>query len=72
MLINRSACKKAILAVAEDTRSHKFTRVGSDALDYLEADLLNTIKDLVQRHPSIGKTIMMESKKRNTDKTKTN
>jgi hypothetical protein len=63
MLINRAACKKAILAVAEDTRSHKFTRVGSDTLEYLEADLLNTIKDLVRRHPSLGKTIMMESKK---------
>lgn len=67
MLINRAACKRAILAVAEDTRSHTFTRVGADTLDYLEADLLNTIKDLVHRHPSVGKTIMMESKKRTTD-----
>ena len=64
MLINKLACKKAVLSVAASTRGSRFNRVGSDVYDHLEATLMNTIKGLVHSHPSVGKTIMMGSKKR--------
>lgn len=62
-LINRSACKKAILSLAK-TRAYKFTRVGSDVYEHLDIVVLNAMKAIVASHPSIGKTIMMESRKR--------
>jgi|688.fasta_scaffold299580_6 hypothetical protein len=63
-LINRSACKKFVLSVAEDTRTKKFTRVSADVFDHLEYVMQKAIRDLVRTHPTIGKTIMMSSKTR--------
>lgn len=64
--INKSACKKAILNLAQK-RAHKFTRVGTDVFEHLDIVLLNAMKSIVESHPSMGKTIMMGSKKRSTD-----
>ena len=61
--INKVACRKAILNLAEK-RAHKFKRVGADVYDHLDIVLLNTMKSIVESHPSTGKTIMMGSKKR--------
>lgn len=63
LLINKAACKKALLEIAQ-TRAHKFTRVGSDVFDHLNEMILNHMKSIVQSHPSKGKTIMMGSKTR--------
>ena len=65
-LVNKAACKKAVLEVAS-MRAHKFTRVGSDVYDHLNDLVLNSIRDIVHKHPSIGKTIMMGSKSRKKD-----
>lgn len=46
-LINRSACKKAVLELAARERAKKFTRVGSDVLDYLDSVLVNTITRMI-------------------------
>lgn len=62
-LINKVACRKAVLKYAEG-RAHKFTRVGADVLEHLELELINIMKSIVSTHPSMGKTIMMGSKKR--------
>ena len=64
-LINKSACKNAVLEIAEGTRGGKFTRVGSDVYEHLNDMVLNTIRKIVHQHPSVGKTIMMGSRKRN-------
>ena len=63
-LINRSACKKFVLSVAEDTRTKKFTRVSADVFDHLEYVIQKAIRDLVRTHPTVGKTIMMSAKTR--------
>ena len=62
-LINKVACRKALLKYAEG-RAHKFTRVGADVFEHLEVELVNIMKHIVATHPSMGKTIMMGSKKR--------
>jgi len=63
-LINRAACKKAVLEIAQQRRAGKFTRVSADVFDHLEGVLRSSIASLVHSHPSVGKTIMMGSKKR--------
>ena len=62
LLINRSACKKAVLDAAMSRK--KFTRVGQDVFVHLNSVVLNEIRKVVETHPSIGKTIMMGSKSR--------
>jgi hypothetical protein len=63
LLINKAACKKAILNVAE-ARHQKFTRVGSDVFEHLNSLLMNHITSIVTKHPSIGCTISMGTRKR--------
>lgn len=58
-LINRSACKKFVLSVAENTRAKKFTRVSADVFDHLEYVMQKAIRDLVRTHPTVGCTINM-------------
>jgi len=62
LLINRSACKRAVLDVVKHRK--QFTRVGADVYVHLHNHLLKEIKRIGDSHPSIGKTIMMGSKKR--------
>jgi len=62
--INKAACRKTILSLAEN-RAHKFTRVGGDVFEHLDYVLMNTMRSIVDSHPSMGKTIMMGTKKRN-------
>jgi len=56
MLINRSKVKLFALEMAKG-RAHKFTRVGSEFYIKCEANLKEFIRNQVQRHPSVGKTI---------------
>ena len=63
-LINRSACKKTVLEIADKNRSKKFTRVSADVFEHLEYVIKKEIINIVQKHPSVGKTIMMGSKTR--------
>ena len=62
-LINRAACKKALLLIAS-TKKPQLTRVGKDVYDYLDSVLLNHMKGFIHEHPSVGKTICMGVKKR--------
>lgn len=57
-LINRSAVKKMALQLSADTRSGKFTRVGSSFLEKINAKVDAMIRSEVQTHPSVGKTLM--------------
>ena len=56
MLINRKKVKEFALAMAQ-SRSHKFTRVGSDFTAKCEGCLKEFIRNYVHRLPSKGKTI---------------
>ena len=56
MLINRRKVKMFALEMAK-TRAHKLTRVGSEFYIKCEANLKEFIRNQVQRHPSVGKTI---------------
>jgi hypothetical protein len=56
MMINRRKVKLFALEMAK-SRAHKFTRVGSEFYIKCEANLKEFIRDQVQRHPSVGKTI---------------
>jgi len=57
MLINKKEVKKRSLAFSESERAGKFTRVGTDFINRIEAQLNNLILAEVKRHPSIGKTL---------------
>lgn len=70
-LINRSACKKFVLDVAENTRTKKFTRVSADVFEHLEYVMQKAIRDLVRSQPTLGKTIMMSSKTRDREQNET-
>ncbi len=56
MMINRRKVKDFALLMAQN-RAHKFTRVGSEFYIRCEANLKEFIRNQVQRHPSVGKTI---------------
>jgi hypothetical protein len=56
VLINRRKVKLFALEMAKG-RAHKFTRVGSEFYIKCEANLKEFIRNQVQRHPSVGKTI---------------
>ena len=56
MMINRRKVKLFALEMAK-SRAHKFTRVGSEVYVKCEANLRDFIRNQVQRHPSVGKTI---------------
>ena len=56
-LLNRSEVKKVLLAKAKELRSHPFTRVSKDALDWVEIKVLEACEKLVTSQPSKGKTI---------------
>ena len=56
MMISRRKVKLFALEMAK-SRAHKFTRVGSEFYDKCEANLREFIRNQVQRHPSVGKTI---------------
>jgi hypothetical protein len=62
LLINRSACKKALLEIAA-TRARKFTRVGSDVFEHLDFMLRREMAKIIATHPSLGVTISMGTKK---------
>jgi hypothetical protein len=56
MMINGRKVKLFALEMAK-SRAHKFTRVSSEFYDKCEANLREFIRNQVQRHPSVGKTI---------------
>jgi len=56
-LINRKQVKQFALAVAPETRAHKFHRCGADFLDQIEADMRALIKARIKQQPSKGKTL---------------
>jgi hypothetical protein len=58
MSINRADTKKRLIQMSKDFRGGKFTRVSKEALDELEGKHEASMRALVQRHPSRGKTIM--------------
>lgn len=66
-LINRSACKKFVLEVADNTRAKKFTRVSGDVFDHLESVMQKAIRDLIRTHPSVGTTVKMGINSRTKD-----
>ena len=64
MSVNRAAAKKRLLVLSNDFRNGKFTRVAKDVLDHLERVLEEEMVRIVRGHPSIGCTLMMESRSR--------
>lgn len=56
-IIVKSLCKTYLLDFAARNRSHKFTRVSSKVYDYLEAKTRENMQNIVNSHPSKGKTI---------------
>jgi len=57
--ISKSRVRQFILDYAASTRGKKFTRVSDDVFFSVEACLKRFCQDLVNRHPSKGKTISM-------------
>lgn len=56
-LVKPSLVKQFILDYAKRTRHQPFTRVGGDAIDFLEMKLRDECRKLVDRQPSKGKTV---------------
>lgn len=55
-LINRSKVKSLALAASQN-RARKFTRVGGDFFEAINAIVANAITARVANHPSVGKTL---------------
>ena len=55
--INRSAVRKLALDYAAANRAGRFTRVGKEFFQRVDARVRNIIQSEVQSHPSIGKTL---------------
>jgi len=55
-LLNKSAVKKYILEKWQEQRSHEITRVSAEAYNDIEAAMRRVIDDMIQSHPSVGKT----------------
>lgn len=56
-LINRAACKRAALSLAEEHRAHKFTRVSDSFFIDIEYELMCIMQRKIKAQPSAGKTI---------------
>jgi len=56
-LLNKKAVKEYALQVAKDTGRSQFARVSVDFVDSVEADLRNSIRSKIHRHPSVGVTL---------------
>lgn len=57
-LLNRSKARERLLERAQELRpTWGPTRVGEDALEYLEERIEQVIDGMIRTHPSIGKTI---------------
>jgi hypothetical protein len=56
-LLNRSAVKKFALDLSKANRAGRFNRVSLEFLERINARLKNIIREEVQRHPSLGKTL---------------
>jgi len=57
-LINKSECKRYLLAVSRAERGGKFTRVSAEEIASINRRLRKMLQDDVRAHPSRGKTIM--------------
>jgi hypothetical protein len=57
-LINRSAVKKVALQLSQDKRAGKFTRVSAEFLERVNAATDAYIRQAVESHPSVGKTLV--------------
>jgi hypothetical protein len=55
--INKAACKQYLMDYADQTRHHKFTQVGSEVFDELNAVLRKHMRTIISRNPSFGKTL---------------
>ena len=64
MSVNRAACKKRLLTLSKEFRNGKFERVGKDVYEHLDRVLEAEMVRVVRTHPSVGVTLMMESRKR--------
>lgn len=56
--LNRSAARKIAIHYSDYHRTGKFTRVSEEFLDGIEAKLTALIHATVQRHRSVGKTLI--------------
>lgn len=55
--INRSSVRRLALDYAKANRAGRFTRVGKEFFERIDARVRIMVTDEVQRHPSIGKTL---------------
>jgi len=63
--LNWSECKKFMLDYAQRSNRKRFTRVSkAQVLPFLEASLRTDMRKIVDSQPSVGKTIMLETRKR--------
>ena len=67
MEINVRASKLYLLERAKVRRNGIFKRVGKDAIDFLNAQHRIAMDNLLRYHPSVGKTIMMGTRKEKQD-----
>jgi len=56
-LINKANTKKALLAMSQEYRNGKFTRVSKTLLDEIEIKQKLLMINIVRSHPSIGVTL---------------
>ena len=55
--INRSAIRRLALDYSKNNKAGRFTRVGEEFFNRINAMVRNMVTSEVQRHPSIGKTL---------------
>ena len=64
MLINKTECRKALLARAEQRWPNKMTSVQAQVYSCLDTMLRTEIINFVNQHPTKGKTLMVATVKR--------
>ena len=62
--INKSECRKILLARAERRWPGRMKRVSQDVFDFLETSIRSDCVAFVRGHPSIGKTLQFKTHKR--------
>ncbi len=64
MLINRTSCRQALLANANQRWPGKMTRVQNEIYAHLDTVIQTEIRNLIKMHPTVGHTVMISTKTR--------
>jgi hypothetical protein len=60
--INKKACRRALLEMAERRWPGKMTRVAENVFEHLDISVFAKMQEFVRFHPTVGKTLTTGTK----------